>query len=67
MNSDFILRQEEKRIIEYVRMVLDLVLENDATVPLLYTKTYGIMSPSIVQDLINRGVIQVINHGNKVA
>ena len=67
MNNEFILKQEEKQIIEYIRLVINLVPENDTTVPLLYTKSYGILSPNIVKDLINRGVIQVINHGKKVA
>ena len=60
-NYDFILKQEEKAIINYVKWVLDFEHKSsEDTILLLTTKSYGILSPSIVFDLINRGVIIVI-------
>jgi hypothetical protein len=62
MMREFEMMLEEKEIIEYVRNVMDLKIVDDSTVPLMYTKTYGILSPNIVQDLITKGVIIVIRH-----
>jgi len=67
-SNEFMVKLEEKQIIEYTKWVLDFGWTNNsdenATIPLLYTKTYGILSPNIVLELIKKGVITVLKIPN---
>ena len=67
MLNEMEMNKEEETIKNYVRSVMTLKIVDDSTVPLMYTKTYGILSPNIVQDLITKGVIIVIRHNQTIA
>ena len=64
--TEFEMKQEDKKIIEYTRYVLSLGhVTDDSTMLFLNTKSFGILTPSIILNWIDQGVIIVINNDNK--
>ena len=57
------LLNESQTIINYVYWVINNpITDTENTIPLLYTKSYGVLYPSRVLELIENGVIVIINH-----
>jgi hypothetical protein len=64
--TEFQIKQEDKQIIEYTRYVLSLEnINDDSTMIFLHTKSFGILTPSIILDWIAKGVIVVIPNETK--
>jgi len=64
--KEFDLMLEELEIIEYTRYVLSLEnVNNDNTMIFLNTKSFGILTPSMILNWIEKGAIVVIPNVNE--